>query len=684
MSQTNDAKKDDKKKKDVTPDDDKQRKEELENNVRKDDVPQLGHFLDFHRHWLQGLELLKYQLHQLKEPIKSKPYRHFNTLEMRYYAKLEQSLPNLEEENYFLTTIANNRFYGLSREFTVVPYTIPKSHLGLRKYKFMTCPMRILYYAIGVYLLELTKEYLQDYKCHKQIDSWYGGDLIFEGKKLDLRSTNRIHYKSRYKTYRRRMRREIRHNTERKVVIRLDIENYFDELSIPRLLDLLQERIKPSIQREMYYDETTQSQLVSFFEFVAGGTSGIPQQNNDVISSFIGHLFLVFGDSFINDILHQYSDSVESYSIIRYVDDINVSITFKKQPGELRGKQSPLSLRDKFNAFVPHISDSLYETLGLRLNPKTRIYRLSEKNDRIALERSLKKVSQEIQIPDDENQESSDKKIRKILNELRKLKRSPVAPYFLIPPKFGDEEVLKEAYDNDVQTRLVESYKGHLRRIFIARGGFDFQLVNADPTPIIILILVCDDVKVKFEQFLFSKTELTSRDISLVLSYLCQTGFTKLPLIALLKRCPQMTEIIKIFEEGELSPELPGYYELTDERASIVDQPNVIEQIRLRVLAEQKEDFSVALNHLLNEIHAICGEFDDKSNNARRYDAGRVSVFLKRKRIPHETYTQVRNLFDRRNKTLVSHADPIAWAVTKDEYEGYRFHVGECLKHILP
>ena len=679
MSQTNDEKKDD-----VTPDDDKQRKEELENNLRRDDVPQLGHFLDFHRHWLQGLELLKYQLHQLKEPRKNKPYKHFNTLDMFYYAKLEQFFPNLEEKDYFLTRIANNRFYGLSKEFTVVPYTIPKSHLGLRKYKFMTCPMRVLYYAIGVYLLELSKEYLQDYKCHKQIDSWYGGDLIFNGKTLDLKSTNRIHYKSRYKTYRRRMRKEIRQNTDRKVVIRLDIENYFDELSIPRLLYLLQERIKPSIQREMYYDETTQSQLVSFFEFVAGGTSGIPQQNNDVISSFIGHLFLVFGDSFINDKLLQYSDSVESFSIIRYVDDINISITFKEQPGELRGKQSLLNLRDKFNALVPRISDCLYENLGLRVNPKTMIFRLMEENDRELLKQTLKRVSQGIEIPDEANEEAVPNKIDKIFDALKELKTCNTAPHFQRTRGLSEEEHLKEAYGENVQDMLGKpDIKSCLTEIFLGDGGFDFELVNADPIPIIILILKCDKVAEAFEKFLLSKKDLTSRDIDLTLGYLRQKEFNHSKLLNVLNRDVQLKKILDIVKNRRLQSKLLGYYGLPENLTLKITQPNVIEQIRLRVLAEQKEDFSVALNHLLNEIHAICGEFDDKSKNARVYDAERVSVFLKRKRIPHETYTQVRNLFDRRNKTLVSHADPIAWAVTKEEYENYRFHVGECLKYIL-
>ena len=45
----------------------------------------------------------------------------------------------LESEEYFKTRIANNLFYGL-KEFTVVPYTLPKANLGLRRYKFMTLP----------------------------------------------------------------------------------------------------------------------------------------------------------------------------------------------------------------------------------------------------------------------------------------------------------------------------------------------------------------------------------------------------------------------------------------------------------------------------------------------------------------------------------------------------------------
>ncbi len=426
----------------------------------------------------------------------------------------------------------------------------------------------------------------------------------------------------------------------------------------------------------MRYDATTQAQLISFFNFVVGGTSGIPQSDNNVISDFIGYLFLVFGDLFLDDELRKNNDSVENYAIIRYVDDIYISITFKEQDDDLR---------DQFlNSLTPRISDCLYENLGLRLNPKTKLFDMEKEDDKKELEKDLKKVSQGIEIADEENKESPNKKVDNIFEQLDNLKGSSIDPHFQRNRDL-EEEILKGVYDEKVQEMLKKSdYKSHLKEIFMSSGGFDFELVNAYPLPIIILILACEDVPEKFEKFLRSKKDLTSRDIYLILSYLCQIEFdqAKLKLLELLKQSPRMKEVMEIFEDS-LPPKLIGYYDLRAEEVSKIVEPNVTEQIRLRVLWEQKEEYSVALNHLLNEIHAICGILDEEARNEKRYEANQVAAFLRKQEIPHETYAQIRNLFDRRNKSPVSHADPIAWAVTKDEYMNYRHHVGNCLKHLL-
>lgn len=650
-------------------------------NPKKNNAPQLGHFLDYNRHWLQAVDLLEYQLDR------KKTNRHFWTLEMSYYERLRESFDRLRTKRYFNSKVANNLFYGLSKEFAVIPYTIPKSNLGLRRYKFMACPMRVLYYAVGIYLLELSKDYLKESHCSQdRISARYGGKLGLNDEGKLIRKPDRIYYKSQYDKFCRRVKKENDKDTERKVVIRLDIENYFDELSIPKLLALLQDRVDDDILMEMNYDEIAHTELISFFDFVASGKSGIPQSDNNIISDFIGNLFLVFADLYLDDELCKSKDSVENHAIIRYVDDIYISITFKEEVGDFR----PM-----FNPQATRISDCLYSKLGLRLNPKTKIFRLKEKGDRAALEHNLKMVSRDDDT-DEKNTESPAKTIQSIFKQLDKLKRFPIAPHFHGHHEshhdekgFNEEkfkEVLKGAYDRKVERMLIRSkrnYRARLREIFLGPDGFDFELVNAYPMPIIILILTCDDVSEKFQEFLRQKKPLTSSDIHLVLRYLCQIEFKQKKLINLLKRSPDMSEVMKIFKRKGLPSKSLGYYELTKAQISKIAEPHIIEQIKLRVLREQKGEYSVALSHLYNEFHAICHSLDINPPPLKSYQRPKVEKFLRTRNVPSDTKAQVLKLIARRHKDTVSHADPIAWAVTKETYLDYRSHVGDCLKHLL-
>jgi hypothetical protein len=109
----------------------------------------------------------------------------------------------------------------------------------------------------------------------------------------------------------------------------------------------------------------------------------------------------------------------------------------------------------------------------------------------------------------------------------------------------------------------------------------------------------------------------------------------------------------------------------------------VIEQIRQRIFAEQRKQYSVALSHLLNEIHSIVWQLDDKKIDEAYYKSRHVLAFLNKAGVSHEISIKIRSLFVRRNKTPVSHADTASWHVSKLEYEDYRKQVGECLKYIL-
>lgn len=641
----------------------------MNHTIHDENIPQLGYFLEF-RYWRSAVELLNYQL-KVKETN-----RHFNTLSMFYYEGLGKNAIEIHKKKYFNKRVANNLFYGLEDEFAIYSYPIPKSNLGLRNYKFFTYPMRVLYYSIALYLLHLSQELVQEYYSnHKHIQADYGGKLLFDSHDSLILNYDSIWYKPHYKRFRSAVRREIKDDLEHKIVIHVDIQNYYDEISIPILLNFLNENVKPSIQRQLRFDAISQAQIATFFEFMANGKLGIPQSDNDVTSSYIGYLYLAFGDLLLDQEIRRNDGVLKNHKIIRYLDDLYISLTFEEKIVH--------SEREIYiNSLSARIADCLYDRLGLRLNTKTRLFWLSKPGDADELLRNLKKVSPGYEIPDDEDGENPNEKVERIFRQLDKLKRAPLDPTFDLHRDL-ESEVLKEIYTPSVSQLLQKpENKARIKRIFI--DDFNFDLVIAQPREILIIMLQDNDADKAFRKFLLSKRNLTSREVHLILTYLCQTSFKSQKLIRLLQKSRQMGQIMKVYKKGDIASKKPGYYELgADQVLKLATMHNVIEQIRLRVLSERQKQYSVALNHLLNEIHTVCFKLDTRSIDEKEYNAIRAVGFLINRHVPHETCVKVRNLFDRRNKNPVSHADPIAWPVSETEYLDYHHHVGVCLGFLL-
>lgn len=594
---------------------------------------------------------------------------------MFYYESLGKSAKKLNKKKYFNHRVANNLFYGLEDEFAIYSYPIPKSNLGLRNYKFFTYPMRVLYYSIALYLLHLSQELVQEYySSHKHIQADYGGKLLFDSHNNLILNYNSIWYKPHYKRFRSAVRREIKDDLEHKIVIHVDIQNYYDEISIPILLNFLSENVKPSIQRELRFDAISQAQIATFFEFMANGKLGIPQSDNDVTSSYIGYLYLVFGDLLLDQEICRNNDVLKSHKIIRYMDDLYISLTFKE---EITHSKREIYI----NSLSARIADCLYDRLGLRLNTKTRLFWLSKTEDANELLRNLKKVSPGYEIPDDEEQENPNAKVERIFRQLDKLKRAPLDPSFDLHRDL-ESEVLKEIYTPSVSQLLQKpENRSRIKNIFI---GFNFDLVIAQPREILIIMLQDNDADKAFRKFLLSKRNLTSREVHLILTYLCQTSFKSQKLIRFLQKSRQMGQIMKVYRRKNVASKSPGHYALkANQVLKLAKMHNVIEQTRLRVLSERQKQYSVALNHLLNEIHAVCFKLDTRSIDEKHYDAIKAVEFLINSQVPHETCMKIRNLFDRRNKNPVSHADPIAWPVSETEYLDYHYHVGVCLSCLL-
>jgi AbiA family abortive infection protein len=442
------------------------------------------------------------------------------------------------------------------------------------------------------------------------------------------------------------------------------------------LSSLLSDFIEPTVQQKCSFDAITQGEIESFLSFIQNHRLGIPQSDNDIISNFIGYLYLVFGDLFIEEEIEKHLNLIDTYQITRYMDDYYISLIFKENITRFEKERT-------VNIISAHIADIFYQRLGLRMNTKTRLYWLDDNQDKEDLKKNLKRVSPgyEDEEEDDEDTETPAKKINKIFGQLKKLKDSPLDASFKLN-RDVDTDVFKEIFNEKVMDLLAKP--SNIKRISKVFEGFNFDLVIAQPREITIILLHSKPASLLFEEYLLLKDRLSSRDAFLILTYLCQTNFNSLDLIKKLKMFDQFNPVMDAFEKGMLCSESPGYYNLHESQVlKIAKMNNVIEQIRLRVFAEQKKQYSVALSHLLNEVHSIAWQLDSSGIDQIKYNATHVLDFLTKRGVPHEIRIKIRNLFDRRNKTPVSHADISSWHVTELEYFDYRNQVGECLKYIL-
>ncbi|NBD16759.1 MAG: AbiA family abortive infection protein [Cyanobacteria bacterium] len=649
--------------------------------MNKKSQTQLGYFIDYNL-WKDALDLLNFQIQQKKKN------RHFNTLSMFYYESLDLTCLKYDPEQYFNIKISTSLFYGLQNEFSVFSYVIPKAGIGLRDYKFFTYPMRVLYYTIGLYLLKLSQEFLDEtYGKLSTIEAFYGGNLSYKKEELQLKSFN-IYYRTFHQKFKEKIKEEVRSDYKNKVILRLDIENYFNEVSISRLLNLLNSFIKPSIQTEKNFDLFTKQQIICLFNFISDGKLGIPQSDNNIVSSFIGYLYLVFGDLLIDDLFkNSYKSTIDKYKIIRYTDDIYISIKFKDN---IEQYNQGLFI----HAISSQIAEELYSKLGLKLNLKSKLYRLSSHEEKEELLKNIRKSSPNdqyfsaVQDYDTQQQivESNTKnpqdKLDDIFKELINIKGSRIEDYF-VGGKSVQEEILQEVFDKNVENILEKSdNKKRIKDIF---ENFNFELVKVQPLEILIVLLRDENTANNFKKFCLNKSVITTGDADLIIKFLCQNHFDIPELRDKLKENSHMRNIIEVFDNKKVNCDQPGYYQLGCMQINNLSKnSDVIEQTRLRVLEEKNNSYSVALNHLVNEIHAICKAWDQE--NKKDYDINSLVSFLQSKGIKHETCVKIRNLFDRRNSNQVSHPSSnggLAWEVTKEEYQDYYKHVGLCLDVLL-
>ncbi len=639
----------------------------------------LKHFLRFEL-WAEAKRLLDFQIAQKKNN------KFFNTFNFYYFERISKNARVIGEEKYFNEKVCNNIFYGLEKEMFFYHYTVPKQGMGLRKLFFFGYPMAVLQYAIGLYFLRLTTQFIKDHK-RNNIMAYYGGDLQLDtasNKKLILGKKN-IFYRKYYNSFKRDLINEARYPND-KMIVKLDIQNYFDSISISTLLKLIEENVKPSILKVNNFDETTKDLIEFYYRFLNSGKDGLPQGDNNIISDYISYLYLVFGDLIIEDTiigLNKVSDNlIKEFKIIRYVDDTYISLKFKKL---VNGKECVNKYnRSKFiYNLLNKIADEFYRKLHLRFNNKANLFKLEKPEEKDEFLAEIKKVS--TNYPEAENRKETPSEIFiRILDILGKIKEEDIAELYKEPPKHLTE-VLKDVYSHKVN-KLIDHSSNAIIMLEKKFETFNFDLFRVFSQPLIILVNKTTNSRKKFEKFLLDKRSLTTFDRGLIIDYLCQRGFDNKKLIIKLKEDIQIEPIINKFYEGAVtSDKNTGYYNLNFSTCKkLLKQVSLIEQVRMRIYAEKTNQFSVCLNHLLNEFQLICCTLEGQ--DIKNYNANRVETYLRGNAVPNTIRTKIRNLFDRRNNNPVAHPGSdvrVAWSVSKSEYFKYKASVCEAINMII-
>ncbi|RYE15379.1 MAG: AbiA family abortive infection protein, partial [Sphingobacteriaceae bacterium] len=279
-----------------------------------------GDFLTYDL-WCEAKKLLDFQIEQ---KVTSK---HYNKLGFYYFEAAKPCFEAIGEEEYFEERIKTNLFYALQNEFYTLSYAIPKKSLGIRNYYFFSYPMMVLYYAVCLYLVKLTSDIVSNRK-QSNIISFYGGNLYYKNDNLII-NKNTTYYKSYHDEFKRHLNHYAKSERNR-YVIKLDIQNYYESLCVTTLLQKIKNDVRYTTRRDMHFEEHTCDQLDFFLRFIKHNNIGIPQSDSNLASSFLGFLYLFFGDNIIERCIESIAPSghISSFKIIRYVDDIFIILDF--------------------------------------------------------------------------------------------------------------------------------------------------------------------------------------------------------------------------------------------------------------------------------------------------------------------------------------------------------------------
>ncbi|MBA9077966.1 reverse transcriptase domain-containing protein [Rufibacter quisquiliarum] len=633
----------------------------------------LSHFLKL-EHFKKGYELLKLQ-------IDEKHDYNFRCIDLEIYRN-EKYLDGFDVELYYNKYIKKDLLYNYLDLFYNKEYTIPKGNYGVRNFHFTSFHLQVLYYSLGFYIQELLEPTLAKYKTlqkfRQNFNTYYGGNIDFNKPER-----SEIKYQKDYKKFTLGINKYIEDSTDnfsnqKVIAIKLDIQDFYSTINHDLLINKIEKYALPSEVVRLNFDTHTHDTIKKLLNFILNKEYGLPLSNQNLISNFISYIYLLELDNFIKDI--NFKNNL-NLSYFRYVDDF--IILYKKD-----SKCSNEEIGDQIQEIGHKISDHLMLDLQLKINPLKSKHFIIENKPTAA---EFLKIRKFISFSSKEFKKDPQKpkeKLEEIIEVIEELK----AEYRSTGPlnkKQERDDILKECFitavkkyinSKDAITKLDEAFKdwNPILTLYSIKSLLFLSTHSKEGKSLLKKYLIKNfESKIPQSQFLYLLEKYliydnTDQDI---INKIDNKKDESSPYYTLIRRM--------IFPVPDFKDKTMWFSD-----TSLLEHDTLMQQIIKIVFAEKRNDFTLALNHLLNCFQHYCYLKDDSPNKAshKKYNRENVINCLESKLL-HEDVQFIMAFYDRRNKNTISHIgddNMENWIIKSIEYDQYKHKMQKLLEKLFP
>lgn len=602
----------------------------------------------------------------LKKQVSSTAHS-YRCVDLEIYRK-EKAILQLNPSEIFDTCIANERFYNYPLLFGSTHYVVPKGDGGVRKHHFLESRLRLLYYALGYYILDLT------WNCREVVGNKRKGDGIHTsyGARVSLKSpkASDIYYQEHFQSFNKRIRSSLLRGVDRgsAAMLHIDIQDFYGSISHSVICRSISNQSLPKDKLSLEYNEATASSIRKLLLWIMREPRGLPLSRQNIISNLISDLVLAPVDSLARD--YQLGP-LPRMTFHRYVDDMFFVVPYTSETSMDEIGAELLRMATHFGEFIAN-------ELGLVLNPlKTNIEIAETESEAREIIEQTRRTSF-YEPPPEEGGETPQETLLEaigVLTDLKKEFRSKGET-----PNFDSQadQALKSCFRKAV-THYVKSEE--------AKDQLEDAFEDWNP------ILTSKSVRILV--FLISNAPDAFRDLVLHVNgrLKASPSILELHLAEHLMLCEAYSDelnrtLLDIDRDNNekydrllrrmIEGELPEFSELLFIGTLEAKPPqSTLDQIREMALALREEKHNLAFNHLLNAFHDWCFERDLGNHERRNYRRNEVTNFLSNV-VPYDHVISAVKLFDRRNINAISHPGEEGievQPVSEAEFEVYREEV---------